>query len=246
VLRIDDFHDGSVRLLTIDRPQRRNAVDLDTVNAIAIATQDAVHDGARVMVLTGADGHFSAGADLGGVEDHGFAASLRSMLIGLRDSPLITVAAVAGSCFGAGLQMAGSCDVRVMASDVRIGIPAAQRGIAVDQWTVALLVELVGAAAARALLIACEVLDRTTAERVGLVTRHGSLEDALAWSAELAKLAPLSVVAHKAALTHVAEQIRGAENAQVAAAIADAWASADAAEGRAAFAGKRLAVFVGQ
>lgn len=236
----------SVRLLRIDRQHRRNAVDHATLQAIGDALAEAVADRVRVVVLTGDGGHFSAGADLGGIEGDGFAAALGRALRSLRDSPVLTIAAVDGSCFGAGVQLAASCDLRVVGDSARIGVPAGQRGIAVDQWTVALLVELLGGAAARAMLLACEVLDAEAAVRVGLATRRGTVDDALAWADELARLAPLSLVAHKAALTRVSAQLRGDDDPAVRAAFAAAWASADAAEGRAAFAAKRPAVFRGE
>jgi enoyl-CoA hydratase len=234
-----------VSLLEIDRPSRRNAVDLDTISAISDALDDAVRGHVRAVVLAGAGGNFSAGADLAGVDGDGFTSALRSMLAKLRDSPLITIAAIDGFCLGAGLQMAGSCDLRVVADSARIGIPAAKIGIAVDQWTAALLVELVGASTARLLLLGAEPVDAVTAERVGLASRRGDRAAALAWASDLAELAPLTIAAHKAALGRVAHEIRGADDPVVAAAVGVAWASRDAIEGRAAFAEKRRPVFTG-
>ncbi len=241
-----DHRSEHVRVLRMDRQQRRNAVDHETLAAIAAAMRSAVEERVRVVVLSGEGGHFSAGADLTGLENQDFASALRATLSALRDSPLVTIAAVSGSCFGAGVQLAASCDLRVVDATARIGIPAAQRGIAVDQWTVALVTELVGAARARAMLLACEVLDADGAERAGLVTRRGGLDDALAWADEIALLAPLSIAAHKSMLTWVGAQVRGDDSPAARAAFARTWASADAAEGRTAFLEKRPAVFRGE
>jgi enoyl-CoA hydratase len=114
----------------------------------------------------------------------------------------------------------------------------------VDAATVQRLAALVGGSVARAVLLAAEVLDGEAAHRLGLVSRLGDLEAALAWADEVAALAPLTVAGHKLAL----EQLTSppARDADVAAAFARAWASADLAEGRAAFAERRPPVFRGE
>ena len=111
------------------------------------------------MVLTGADGHFCAGADLTGLEDEAFATVLRGVLDRLRDAPFPTIAAVDGAALGAGTQLAISCDLRVATVACRFGIPAAKLGLMVDHWTVQRLALLAGHGPARAMLLAAEVLD---------------------------------------------------------------------------------------
>ena len=76
--------DRNVATITIDRQAKRNAIDLAACHAIADAVEAAVGDGARVVIVTGAGGHFCAGADLTGVEDDGFRAAIRRTLDTLR------------------------------------------------------------------------------------------------------------------------------------------------------------------
>lgn len=227
---------GHVTVVTIDRPERRNAVDHEALEAL-VATLDGCGDDIRALVLTGADGHFCAGADLSGVEDGSFTALLRSVLDRLRLAPFVTIAAADGAALGAGTQLAIACDLRIATPAASFGIPAGRLGLAVDVWTVDRLALLAGAGPARAMLLAAEVVKGDEAHRLGLVQRLGSLDDALAWADDVAALAPLTLQAHKAAL----EAQPGA-----AAAVDRAWASADLQEGLTAFRERRRPVFHGR
>jgi enoyl-CoA hydratase len=224
---------GHVALVTIDRPDRRNAVDHATLDALA-EVLGACGDDVRALVLTGAGGHFCAGADLSGVEDRTFSERLRAVLDGLRLAPFVTIAAADGAALGAGTQLAVACDLRVATAQASFGIPAGRLGLAVDGWTVDRVVALAGGGTARAMLLAAEVVKGDEAHRLGLVQRLGDLGDALAWADEVAALAPLTLRAHKALL----EAQPGA-----GAAVAEAWASADLQEGLAAFRERRRPVF---
>ena len=224
---------GHVTVVTIDRPDRRNAVDHATLDALA-AVLDEVGDDVRALVLTGAAGHFCAGADLSGVEDASFTTLLRSVLDRLRLAPFVTLAAADGAALGAGTQLAIACDLRVATPQTSFGIPAGRLGLAVDAWTVDRLALLAGHGPARAMLLAAEVVKGDEAHRLGLVQRLGSLDDALAWADDIAALAPLTLRAHKAAF-------EGRPDA--AAALARAWASDDLTEGLAAFRERRRPVF---
>lgn len=231
---------GDVALLTIDRPERRNAVDHDTLGAIQQGVTEAVADRARAIVLTGAGGHFCAGADLTGLEDAGFATVLRGVLDLLTSVPVATIAAVDGAALGAGTQLAAFCDLRVATATARFGIPAAKLGLMVDTNTVERVVALAGAGSARAMLLAAETIDGQEAHRLGMVQRIGDLGAALAWAEEIARLAPLTIAGHKLTLA------RADGDPDVAAAFAAAWTSEDVAEGRAAFLERRPPRFHGR
>jgi enoyl-CoA hydratase len=224
---------GHVAVVTIDRPERRNAVDHDALEALVTAL-DGCGDDVRVLVLTGADGHFCAGADLSGVEDGSFTALLRSVLERLRLAPFVTLAAADGAALGAGTQLAVACDLRMATAQASFGIPAGRLGLAVDAWTVDRLALLAGHGTARAMLLAAEVVKGDEAHRLGLVQRLGSLADALAWADDIAALAPLTLRAHKALL-------EGRPDAGTA--LERAWASDDLQEGLAAFRERRRPVF---
>lgn len=231
---------GDVALLTIDRPERRNAVDHATLEGLAAGIDRSLGDGARALVLTGAGGNFCAGADLTGVEDTGFASALRGVLERLSSVPIATIAAVEGYALGGGTQLASFCDLRVATPTATFGIPAAKLGLMVDGATVQRVVDLAGGAMARAMLLAAATIDGQRAHDVGFVQRLGDLGDALAWAAEIAALAPLTIAGHKLALE------RGADDPAVGEALARAWRSEDLAEGRAAFAERRPPRFSGR
>lgn len=232
-----------IATITIDRPAKRNAVDLAACDAITRCVGQAVTDGARALILTGAGGHFCAGADLGGVEDDGFRAAIRGALDAIRSAPIVTIAAIDGFALGAGVQFSSACDLRVATSAARFGVPAAKLGLAVDHTTVQQVVSMLGAAQARAMLLACEELSGQRAHDLGFVNRLGDLADARAWADAIAGLAPLTIAAHKLAVNRLEPSLADPD---VVAAVERAWTSADLAEGRAAFAAKRTPQFEGR
>ncbi len=233
-----------VAFLTIDRPERRNAVDLETLEGLRSWIETAVANESRALVLTGSWGHFCAGADLTGLEDESFAAALRVVLDGLRDAPFPTIAAVNGVALGAGLQLAIACDLRVASPTARFGIPAAKLGLMVDHWTVQRLALFAGSGPARAMLLAAEVLDSEAAVRIGLAQRAGSLEDALVWAGEIAELAPLTIQGQKLMLNKLEPDL--GNDLEVSDAFRRAWSSADLREGLAAFHERRSPTFRGE
>jgi len=239
-----ETHGDAVLLLTIDRPERRNAVDVATLTALAAAVRGASDEGRRVVVLTGAPPAFCAGADLTGAESEEFQTALQSALRALADCPLPVIAAVDGPALGAGTQLVSVCDLRVATQRSTFGIPAARLGLAVDQWTVDRMTAEFGVGVARAMLIAAEVFDAGRLHAAGSVHRVGGLDVALEWADHVAGLAPLTMAAHKTMLTEAARRLdASAVTESLRRAV---WASADAHEGRAAFLEKRPARFSGR
>lgn len=222
-----------VTLITIDRRERRNAVDRGAVEAI----RDAALAARGVVVLSGAGGHFCAGADLTTLEDAGFAALVRDTCDSLGNPEVVSIAAVDGAALGAGTQFAAACDLRVATPAARFGVPAGKLGVALDARTVTRLADLAGGGSARAMLLGGDVIDGETAHRAGFVQRLGGLDAALGWAAEIAALAPLTLTAHKLGLD-------GSPDAALA--YDRAWASTDLGEGLAAFREKRPPTFEGR
>src|SRR3954454_25351077 len=118
---IHEEQHGAVTVLTIDRPDRRNALDLTTCDDLHDALTTAVANGARTVVLTGAGGHFCAGADLTGVHDDGCGQALLRLLDALVSAPVPVISAVDGAAFGSGTQLAIACDLRVATPAARFG-----------------------------------------------------------------------------------------------------------------------------
>jgi enoyl-CoA hydratase len=228
-----------VLLVTLDRPERRNAVDLDGVTALGDAL---LGTDARVAVVTGAGGHFSAGADLGGVDQDVFVTALTRALDALRQPRLVTMAAIDGAALGVGVQLSVCADLRVATPTARIGIPAAKLGLAVDHESLRRLASMVGEGTARAMALATLDLDGRRAFDLGLVQKLGDLDVALEWAAEIAALAPLTIAAHKLGLELAGGR---ADHPDYDAARRRAWDSADLQEGIAAFRDRRPPTFTG-
>ena len=242
MVRVEWRH--QVIVITIDRPERRNAVDHDTLLALSEAQREAAAGGARVVVLTGAPPAFCAGADLNGVESGEFVTALVAALRGFTELAMVTLAAIDGPALGAGTQLAVACDLRMATPTSVFGIPAAKLGLVVDRWTVERVAREFGWAPARAMLLGAVTYRAEQLHISGGVHRLGTLDDALVWADELAVLAPLTIAGHKLALERAAPM--PAFDALFEQARELAWASADAEEGRTAFLAKRPPRFEGR
>ncbi|CAB4860137.1 unannotated protein [freshwater metagenome] len=239
-LRVHD----AVALVTIDRPDRRNAVDHATLLALRQAQLDAVAAHARCLVLTGAPPAFCAGADLTGVESGEFVDALVAALRGFTELAIPTIAAIDGPALGAGTQLVIACDLRVATERSVFGIPAAKLGLVVDHWTVERLAREMGWSIARAMLLAAQTYRTEQLVASGAIHRVGGLDAAMAWAGELVGLAPLTISSHKLALERSAPSPQHDELFEQARAAA--WASLDAEEGRVAFLEKRPPNFQGR
>jgi len=232
-----------VALLTLNRPERRNAVDLASLQLIREAQVEAQKRKVRALVLTGSAPAFCAGADLAGVREEVFHEALNEVLRGFTQLPCVTIAAIDGPALGAGAQLVVACDVRVATPTSVIGVPAAKLGLVVNHWTIERIVRELSWPVARNMLLTASTYSAEELVRMGSIQRIGSLVDALAWASDIAKLAPLTIRGHKTAL----ESSAGEPNvdALVAACREQALASNDAREGREAFLEKRQPKFTG-
>jgi len=242
--------------ITISRPERRNALNHAALDELHEAVRRAADDEVRCLVVTGDAGHFCAGADLTELEDLSFTQSLRAALDDLAALPCPTIAAIAGSCMGLGVQIALACDLRIATPDARFAVPVAKLGLMVDHWTIQRLALCAGHSTARWMLLTAEPISAGHAADVGLVQRllepEGDdpglevLGDAQRLAGHIAALAPLALAGSKLGLD-LLERPGGDVDPEGAyrAAFEAAWASDDLVEGRRAFGERRSPEFRG-
>jgi enoyl-CoA hydratase len=240
-----DERDG-VLVITIDRPNVRNAVDGSTARALAAAVDHLdARDDLVVGILTGAGGTFSAGMDLKAyaagdpptVPGRGFAGITRAHI----RTPLI--AAVEGYALGGGTEMALACDMIVAANDATFGLTEVTWGLVPPEGGIVRLPERIPRNIALELLLTGDRLPADRAERFGLVnhlTAPGeALNRALELAAHIAHNAPLSIAAVKRAVnerTAFDDLDAFREQDQI---VEPVLVSRDAQEGARAFAEKR-------
>lgn len=233
----------AVGLLELDRPDRRNALDVAQCHRIVEAVGALLDGGARSIVVTGTGSSFCSGADFGEVHTDGFRDALHAALRTVVDAPVPVVAAVNGPAIGAGTQLAIACDLRVAAPTAVFGVPTARIGLAVDPWTVRRLARLGGGGTARAILLACDQIGAELAHARGLVDRLGDRAEAMALATEIATLAPLTLRYNKAALDRAD---LADDDPALLAAFEACWTSEDRHEGKRAREEKRRPEFHGR
>ncbi|TDE35661.1 crotonase/enoyl-CoA hydratase family protein [Antarcticimicrobium sediminis] len=242
-----------VALLTINRPEARNAATLALSEAMVEAIDRIDADpGIRAIVLTGAGGHFCAGMDLKGflrgelpkIPGRGFA--------GMTEAPPKTpiIAAVEGYALGGGFELALACDMIVAADTARFGLPEVKRGLVARAGGLLRLPRQMPQRIAMELLMTGRMLPPDEALRLGLINRvvpeGGALEAARALAAEIAANGPLAVAAVKEVVMRQ-QDWPAAEGFTRQAEFTDPiFASDDAKEGALAFAEKRAPHWTGR
>lgn len=172
-LRVETPREG-VRLLVLSRSAKRNALSRDLIETLRQNLHDAAAEGARAVVIAGEGLAFSSGADFADLEgdtsDEDFDAAMSGLTGTLRESPLISFAAINGACVGAGLDLALACDFRVAAPDAVFALPAVRMGILYNPERLAQILPMLSRSAASRLLLLAERLDRDEARAGGIVT----------------------------------------------------------------------------
>ncbi|WP_262402823.1 enoyl-CoA hydratase/isomerase family protein [Actinomadura sp. CNU-125] len=165
----------AVTVVTLDRPERRNAVTIELCEELHRTLLDVAASDARAVVLRGAGDHFSVGADLDG--PHSDAGTLERLgpvyhaATLLHTMPQVTIAAVHGGCAGAAMGWACACDFRFASTGARFNTAFLRVGVSGDMGLVWSLSRLVGGARARELLFFPEKIGAGEALRHDLVTR---------------------------------------------------------------------------
>jgi enoyl-CoA hydratase/carnithine racemase len=245
--------DAGVVTITLDSPERRNALDEELATQLRQAVRDVAADpGARCVVVTGAGRAFCSGADLGEFrrQESGGVLPRREMLgayyrtfLDVRDLAVPTIAAVNGPAIGAGLNLALVCDLRIAAASARFGATFVRLGIHPGGGATYMLARLLGPARAAEMLLSGELVDGARALEIGLVNRVVDDADLAATAAGLAATiaanAPRAVRATKRALRLALDADMAAMLEVEGLAQAATQESADAGEGWAAFRERR-------
>jgi 2-(1,2-epoxy-1,2-dihydrophenyl)acetyl-CoA isomerase len=255
------FHDRSdaVATITLNRPEARNALDIAMRRELVAALDEVEADeAARVLVLTGAGGHFCSGGDVKTMREKRSTAAegrarvelLNAMVKRLVDFPKPTIAMVDGYAVGAGSNLALCCDLIVASDRAKFGELFWKIGLVPDGGGTWLLSRVVGLARAKELIFTADVIDAAEAARIGLVNRvvpAAELQRATRTLAEKIAAGPPAV------LRMAKHMVNRAATSDLAAALdleafsqGIALASDDHQEGLRAFFDKRTARFTGR
>ncbi len=249
---------GPVVRLTVNRPEVRNALSIAITQRIAQTLRDLSRDRTvRVFVLTGAgDRVFVSGADVTEFREQlatpeqalNYDATAEQLQAALRAVPQPVIARIQGHAVGSGSIVAASCDFRIAVRTAKFGIPVAKFGFLATVPDTLRLVQLVGTAKAKWLLMTGQLVEAPEARAIGLIDQVVDAEDldttVDALAAILAANAPLTIKATK----QIIETFSAPNNSVVSGApwYAEIFRSADFREGLDAFFAKRKPEFTGE
>ncbi len=245
--------DGTIATVTIDRPKRRNAIDLTTIRALYAALDQLADDRqVRCVIVTGTgDTVFVSGADIGELRQRRRADALAGLnnrlFTAIERHPQPVIAALNGAALGGGFELALACDLRIAVEGAKLGFPETGLGIMPAAGGTQRLPKLVGLARAKELVLTGELITAAEGLAMGVVNRvvpPAELMPAARRMAErIAKKAPLAVELAKASLNQSGDMpmTTGLEMENVAQAIL--FESADKEEGMSAFLDKRRPEF---
>ncbi len=195
----------NIARITLSKPARRNALDEAMWSAFAERVAAAATASPRVLIVTGAGGHFAAGMDLGpdnplharigpAIANRDVAAAanviawLKAILSGLAEFPAPTIAAIEGACAGSGFELALHCDMRVAARNAFLSLPEVRIGMVPDVGGTTRLTRLVGPGCAARLIATGERITGDEAFALGIVERVVEPGRALAEAEDMARL----------------------------------------------------------
>jgi enoyl-CoA hydratase len=243
-----------IQTITINRPDARNAINLETARAMAAALDDLDNNpAARIGILTGANNTFSSGMDL-----KAFAQSGERPLIpgrgfaGLNEAPpkKPLIAAVEGYALAGGFEIALACDLIVAARNANFGLPEVKRGLVAGSGGMLRLPRRLPYHIAMEVILTGDMLSAERAHAYGLINRLSEPGQALAEATALARAivenGPLAVQTAKGIVAQAVDWEQAGMFDRQRPLIAHIFTSADAKEGATAFAEKRKPVWQGK
>lgn len=251
-----DVQDG-VGLVTLNRPQARNALTHDMYEELARICTTIPEDGSvHALVITGAgEKAFAAGTDISSflnftTSEQGleYEATAERNFSAYDACPVPVIAAISGACTGGGAGIAACCDLRIATKSMKFGFPIARTlGNCLSVRTLHRLVGLIGEAKTKELIITSRLIEAEEALNIGLVNElvedhAGLMERAMGLARQLKDHAPLTMRATKVLLSRLRKDGPSADDKDW---IAKVYSSADFKEGREAFLEKRRPVWKG-
>lgn len=248
--------EGRIGTVELNRPDKRNALNHPMLAEILDALTRLERDpDVHVIVLRGAGKTFCSGLDLAEMQalrdKHGTfeVGLLPEVFERLAHCPKPTIAVVHGAAIAGGCELALHCDIRIGSPSAKFVMPLAKLGVVIPTFAAERLVQLIGLAEARDMLITADVVDGIKAERIGLMSRlveHDLLSDAARHLADaVAANAPLALMGIKHVLNHLAPTISPEARATLDAERHAGGQSDEMREGLTAFFERRAPVFKG-
>jgi enoyl-CoA hydratase len=262
---IEVAKEEGITTITINRPERRNALDLPHFADLAAAWEEfRDDDGARVAIITGTGKDFTVGADLksfvpavaGNTEQ-----MHKDMLEGKKIGPEVgltavlrnfelwkpVIAAVNGTCVAGGMEMLMGTDIRIASDNATFGIFEPKRGLFPGGGTTVRLPRQIPFPWAMEVLLVCDAIDAQNAYRMGIVNavvpQEKLLDEAKSWARKIMANAPLAIEAVKRSVMHgLATDLKSAYDYELQCA-AEVFMTEDAKEGPRAFAEKRQPIW---
>ncbi len=246
--------EGRVSILTVNRPDVRNALDTETVQEFHRALDEVRQARCTVLIVTGAgDKAFVSGADINAIRqrtrDDALASINSRLMSAIESHDAVSIAAVNGYALGGGCEVALACDLRIAAANAVFGLPEPMLGIIPGAGGTQRLPRIVGLGRAKEMILTGARWDAIRALEVGLVSRVVPLPELMVAARALADqvlaLGPLAVKLAKAALNASSQMTLSAGLAFESTAQAITFESDDKMEGTTAFLEKRKPVFRG-
>jgi len=240
-----------VATVTLNRPDRRNAMNAALLRALAAAFDDlGARPDVRVIVVRGAGPAFCSGRDLRDMERGEPQVEIVPVLRRVESSRHPTIAMIHGDAVAGGCELALHCDLRVAAEDARLGMPLARIGLVPGFALGQKLIEIIGPAHTRHLLLTGRPIEARRALEIGMVHEvvpAADLDEATATLARtIADNAPLALAGIKALIQRALAARDQVPHDDIEAVIQTARRSQDASEGRRAMLEKRKPVFRGE
>jgi methylglutaconyl-CoA hydratase len=242
-----DCSNPLIAIYTLNRPQKRNALNIELIEQMAVAVERLASDvGRRVLIVRGNGPVFCAGLDLREAMEESnserSARSLARLYLGIANLPLITISSAQGGAFGGGVGILAACDLCIAADDLRVGFPEVHRGLVAGLVT-ALLRRQMGDKDLRQAVLLGQTLNAIDAQRLGIVQKVVPIDQLPAATSHLADIAcqgaPGAIKRTKRLLEDLAPRALHADMERAMLDHLTARNSAEAKEGIAAFLARR-------